>query len=109
MRRKGVMRDIEEDVRREDGLDPWGYPEIIDEYAPAQIHEGTTRTHEPVCKSCWTVLTADPCVNCGRPQNMPDVEWYRSLFPLVCTRCGHELKGEDEGGCPECGEMAAAA
>lgn len=99
---------MDDDVRREDGLDPWGYPEVpIEEYAPAQLQE-SNREQRPVCVSCWTELVEDPCRACGRPQNISDVAWYRIVFSM-CQRCGHELRPEDEQGCPECGAMQAAA
>lgn len=97
----------QENVYRDD----WKHLEQDDEYAPAQVgfseSEGSVREVLPSCKSCWTSLLHPdkPCPNCGRPPEISDVEWFLRVFS--CQRCGHDLRTEDEGGCPECGAMAA--
>ena len=64
---------------REDEARRWRYEFGVDEYAP--------------CDVFGVELAVDP---------EDKLEFAVNLSAFRCARCGHDLKPEDELGCPEC-------
>ena len=82
---------------REDEARRWQHEFGVDEYAPCDIlgNELAVDPDDKLEFAAGGLTEGDASVAHGNP-GPPSVSSFR------CARCGHDLKPEDELGCPEC-------